>query len=502
MLESGSCNLKAKFMLSDLAFDIPSLHQAYQSGVSPAAVFQECLKRIADAADPGIFIWQSDWTAIAQQLQQLGDFNLEKKPLWGIPYVVKDNIDVDALPTTAACPDFRYIAAQTATVVHKLQQAGAILVGKTNLDQFATGLVGLRTPYPAPKNALDDSLVPGGSSSGSATAVARGLVSFSLGTDTAGSGRVPAALNGIVGLKPSLGAVSCTGVVPACRSLDTVSVFALNVADAWSVYSQIHGFDETDAYARELPLGAMIPPPAHFKLGVPSRASQEFFGDECQAEAYQQALMQLQSLGAELVEIDFAPFYAVAQLLYQGSWVAERYVVIESLLQQQPEAVLPVTREVITQAEQYSAADAFRDFYELQRLRAEIEPLLQQVYALCVPSIPTLVRVADVEQDPLSYNSRLGTYTNFVNLLDLCGITVPSAARADGLPGSVTLLARAGRDAYIAAIAERLQRQYPQPIGATDWALPEFSPLAPAATAPREPLSPIRQVSAASLPNP
>ena len=303
-----------------------------------------------------------------------------------------------------------------------LRGAGAILVGKTNLDQFATGLVGTRTPYPVPRNALDPALVPGGSSSGSAVAVARGLVGFALGTDTAGSGRVPAALNGIVGLKPTLGALSNTGVVPACRTLDTVSVFALTVEDAYDVFRAAARFDPEDPYARPVPAPPLAAPPPAFRVGVPDAATREFFGDDIQAAAFASALDEVAALGGEMVELDFGPFFEVAAMLYQGAWVAERHAAVEDFLRDRPDAFHPVTRQIIEQATRFSAADAFRGFYRLRELKRRAGSLLDRVDLLCVPTIPTFYTVADVEADPLGPNSRLGTYTNFVNLLDMCGI--------------------------------------------------------------------------------
>ena len=366
-------------------------------------------------------------------------------PLWGIPFAIKDNIDLGGAPTTAACPAFAYAAAEDAFVVAALRRAGAVPVGKTNLDQFATGLVGVRTPYPVPRNAIDPAIVPGGSSSGSAVAVARGLVSFALGTDTAGSGRVPAALNNIVGLKPSLGALSTTGVVPACRTLDTVSVFALSVEDAHVVFRVAAVFDPADPYARDIacpPISAL--PPA-FRVGVPTPATREFCGDAAQARAYEAALVEVAALGGAIVELDFSVFYEVASMLYQGAWVAERYAVVETLMREAPEAMLDVTRKIIGRAEGLSAADVFRGFYRLQALKRRAAALIDAVDLICVPTMPTFYSLADLAADPNGPNALSGTYTNFVNLLDLCGLAVPVAARADGRPGGVTLLARAGR---------------------------------------------------------
>lgn len=470
-------------MLQTLPFDIQTLHSAYAAGTSPQQIIDECQRRISQINDPGIFIHRLNTAELELQLETLGQLDFSSKPLWGIPFVIKDNIDTQGSPTTAACPAYTYTADSDAFVVDLLKKSGAILIGKTNLDQFATGLVGVRTPYPHPKNAIDPELVPGGSSSGSATAVAHGIVSFSLGTDTAGSGRVPAALNNIVGLKPTLGALSLSGVVPACKTLDTVSIFALNVEDAYQVFSVANKTDPCDAQARIVPNLPLSSTPPGFKVAVPTVQTRRFFEDRLQAESFQQALDQLVNLGAEIVEIDFTPFYTVAELLYQGAWVAERYTVIESLLKQDPQAIFPVTRQVIEIAENLSSADVFRDIYRLQELKAQLAPLLREHNILCVPSIPTFYSVQDLEKDPIGPNSRLGTYTNFVNLLDMCGITVPCDPRSDGRPGSVTLLSSAGHDADVASMAYQLQQRCQISPGATKWQLPPQIELASCAQA-------------------
>lgn len=463
-----------------LPFDLGALHAAYAKGLPLGTVVAEVFRRLAGVDDPGIFIHLAAESEVLAAAATLGPFDPEAKPLWGIPFAVKDNIDVAGMPTTAACPEFTYTPTQDATVVALLRAAGALVIGKTNLDQFATGLVGVRTPYPVPRNALDPAIVPGGSSSGSAVVVAHGIVSFALGTDTAGSGRVPAALNGIVGLKPSLGALSTTGVVPACRTLDTVSVFALTVPDAYRVFRIAARLDDTDAYSRALPAPALAAAPPTFRVGIPDPNSIAFFGDEVQQRAFEADVETLAALGADIIPVDFTPFYKVAQLLYDGAWVAERYAAIADFLTAQPEAVHPVTRGIIESATKFSAADGFRGMYRLQELKAKAQPLLQSVDLLCVPTIPTIYSVADLAADPIGPNSRLGTYTNFVNLLDLCGIAVPTAAREDGWPGSVTLLAPAGRDAQLSAIATALQGQAALSPGATGWALPAAPEFAPA----------------------
>ena len=458
--------------LADLPFHLTSLRQAYADGLRPQDVIAECYRRIANANDPGVFIRLFDEASTRAEAAGLGDRDLEK-PLWGVPFAVKDNIDIAGHPTTAACPAFAYDANDDAFVVASLRDAGAIPIGKTNLDQFATGLVGVRSPYPPPGNAIDPDIVPGGSSSGSAVAVARGVVSFALGTDTAGSGRVPAALNNIVGLTPTLGSLSATGIVPACRTLDTVSIFALTVADSYDVFRACAEFDAADAYSRRIPFPPMAAPPPSFKVGVPDAAGRIFFDDEVQAASYASALERVRACGGEIVEMDFSPFYATAEMLYEGAWVAERYAVIEKLLSRDPDSIHPTTRAVIEPAARLSAADAFRGFYRLEALRRAVEPLLASVDLLCVPTVPTFYRIGDLAADPIGPNSRLGTYTNFVNLLDLCGLAVPVAPRSDRWPGSVTLLASAGHDGLLASLGAQLHADAGVPLGATKWALPE-----------------------------
>lgn len=458
-------------MLTDLPFTLSALREAYAAGTSPMAVIDEIFARLDAVNDPGIFIHLRNRDSLRAEAEALGAFDPDM-PLWGIPFAAKDNIDVAGIPTTAGCPAYAYTPEADAFVVANLRAAGALMVGKTNLDQFATGLVGIRTPYGAPLNAVDPAIVPGGSSGGSGVIVGHGIVTFSLGTDTAGSGRVPAALNNIVGLKPTLGALSASGVVPACRTLDTVSIFALTVDDAYAVFGVARGFDAADAYCKPLVHEDLTAPPMPLRVGVPDAASIEFFGDTVQQAAFDRDVAVLAAQGALIEYIDFAPLYAIAGMLYEGAWVAERYTVIEDLLATNPDAIHPVTRKIILHAESMSAADAFKGFYRLADLKRAAEPILAALDMLCVPTIPTFYSVADLEVDPVTPNSNNGTYTNFVNLLDMCGIAVPTAPRSDGRPGSVTLLAGAGKDAAVAAIARGFEAGCARNMGATTHALP------------------------------
>lgn len=454
--------------MTDIPLTISDLHQAYQSGTTPAQIVAQVYAKIDAVADPNIFLYLLDKSEVLAAAEALGAYD-PAKSLWGVPFAIKDNIDAADKPTTAACPAYEYTADSDAFVVSQLLEAGALLIGKTNLDQFATGLVGVRTPYGAPKNSIDPLIVPGGSSGGSGVAVGHGIVTFSLGTDTAGSGRVPAALNNIVGLKPSLGSLSSTGLVPACRSLDTISVFALNVSDAYTAFLAAAAYDPADSYARAFDLPALSAPAQGLTIGIPSADTIKFFGDTVQQAAFDATITELKTMGYTIEEINFSPFYAVAEMLYFGAWVAERYVVIEDLLETNPDAVFPVTRQIISAGETLSAGDAFKGIYRLKDLIRQAEPSLSGIDMLCVPTIPTFYSVADLEADPVTPNSNFGTYTNFVNLMDMCGIAVPTPARSDGRPGSVTLLAPAGQDDRVAALASRIEALGQRTLGATDW---------------------------------
>ncbi len=413
---------------------------------------EAALGRLAERADPALFITVKGREALLSEARRLEAEGPAGKVLYGLIVAVKDNIDVAGLPTTAACPGFAYHPARSAHVVERLEAAGAIVLGKTNLDQFATGLVGVRSPYGVPRNAVRADLIPGGSSSGSAVAVAAGIVDFALGTDTAGSGRIPAGMNGIVGLKPSLGLLSSTGMLPACRTLDTISVFARDVDLALRVTAVAAGYDAEDPFSRRLPAPAAMHLPPQLRIGVPLPGQRLFFGDDNAERAYQNDIATLSARGAEIVEMDFSVFHAVARLLYEGPWVAERYSATKSLLESKPEEMLPVTRSIIGPGRSLSAVAAFEAQYELRRLRRQAEALLAAIDSLAVPTVPRVYTLDDLAREPIVYNSNLGCYTNFVNLLDLCAISVPVGQRADGLPSSLTFIAPAGADGLVAGI--------------------------------------------------
>lgn len=438
--------------MPDFSLDLPTLETAFAQGLRPEQVLQQIHARVSALNDPGIFIDLIPLDEAMASAAALPSFGSEELPLWGIPFAIKDNIDLAGRKTTAACPAFAHLADEDATVVARLKAAGAIPVGKTNLDQFATGLVGVRSPYPLPRNAFDPAIVPGGSSSGSAIAVARGLASFALGTDTAGSGRVPAGLNNLVGLKPSLGAVSTRGVLPACRTLDCVSIFALRVGDARKVFDIAAGYDAADPYSRSFTPDNGVP---MRRIGIPRQQDRLFFGDRQMESAFEAAITRLEALDLETIEIDMGDFFAVAQLLYDGPWVAERRAAIRPFMDSHPEAVLPVTRSIIAKADTISATDTFEAMYRLAELRRKSEGVWLEIDALMVPTAPIAPTLAALAADPIGPNSRLGTYTNFVNLLDLAALAAPGPFRSDGFPAGVTFIAPRNADHRLADMGER-----------------------------------------------
>jgi allophanate hydrolase len=461
---------------------IAAIVAAHRAGtVSPAQTIARTYQRIRDHNDPAIFISLRDEKDAMTEAEALASKDAARLPLYGIPFAVKDNIDALGLPTTAACPAFSCSPAHDATAVAKLRAAGAILVGKTNLDQFATGLVGVRSPYGIPINPIRADLIPGGSSSGSAVAVSSGLVPLALGTDTAGSGRVPAMLNNIVGLKPSLGLISTAGLVPACRTLDCISIFSLTVGDAMTALEVAAGADGADPFSRNRPLAAMTAFPANLRLGVPRNGQLIFFGDKASEAAYGEALKRWAALGATLVEFDLEPFYETARLLYEGPWVAERYLVIRDLLASSPDSIHPVTREITAAGARLTAADTFAALYRLQALRRIAERAFANLDAIVLPTAPTAYSTAQVLANPIELNSRLGTYTNFVNLLDLCGLALPAAMRPDGIPFGITLLAPAGKDALLASIGRLFHADTKLTLGAKGLPQPALATVAPSA---------------------
>jgi allophanate hydrolase len=445
-------------------FEIAALRRAIVDGrLSAAELLDGVLERIAQWDDPALWISRVNEAEVRERARALDNAAraepglVARLPLFGIPFAVKDNIDVAGMPTTAACPAFAYTPAQSAPVVERLTVAGAVLLGKTNLDQFATGLVGTRSPYGVPKNPFDARYIPGGSSSGSAVAVAAGLASFAFGTDTAGSGRVPAAFNNVVGLKPSRGLISTRGVVPACRSLDCVSIFALTAGDAADVLEVARGFDPNDPLNRTAPAAAAESFGRDFRFGIPRVQDLEFFGDEDAEALFETAIRCLEKVGGTVARIDLTPFYDAGRLLYDGPWVAERLEAAGPLLDRQPQALLPVTRAIIERGRSYSALDAFRAQQELASLRRQAERQLTRVDFLLLPTAGTIYEVAAVTADPVRLNSNLGRYVNFVNLLDLSALAIPAGFRPNGLPFGVSLVAPAFAEKALLELGSRLE---------------------------------------------
>ena len=439
----------------------------------PVEVAERALEAIAARGADGVWISvtpRDRLLAEARTIEQRRRAG-ESLPLYGLSFAVKDNIDVAGLPTTAACPAFSTVPTKHATVVARLLDAGALCVGKTNLDQFATGLGGVRSPYGVARNLFDPAYIVGGSSSGSGVAVAAGLVDFALGTDTAGSGRVPAAFNNIVGLKPSRGILSTAGVVPACPSLDCVSVFALTVEAACQVATAARGYDEADPWSRPAADTfdfALLERPPRFRFGVPRGSALDFLGDGQAAEQFERALARLGALGGERIDVDFAPFREAGELVYGGSFVAERLIAAGALLADKPEALLPTIRAILTTAHSVDARAVFETTRQLARLRRKVAQTLAGFDFLFVPTTPTIYRIADLEADPLRLNAALGVYTTFVNPLDLAAIAVPTGLRGDRLPTGATLVGPWGADAKLAGFASALHRATSQSLGATD----------------------------------
>ena len=393
----------------------------------------------------------------------------ETGPLAGLRFAIKDNIDAAGVPTTAACPAFERFPAEHAHVVQRLLDAGATLVGKTNLDQFACGLNGTRSPYGAVPNAFDARYVSGGSSSGSAYVVATGQVDFALGTDTAGSGRVPAGLNNIVGLKPTKGLLSTRGVLPAAQSVDCVSVFAPTVALALQVLQVARGFDASDPYARPLRL-LDAPLPARFRFGVP--AALEFFGDQLAAAAFDDAIARLEALGGERVAIDYAPLAEAAALLYDSALVAERYAAVRPFFDAHEVDVIEPVRSILASGRNYDAADFVDAQIRLHELAQRVAPMWERIDLLLVPTAPTHCTIEAMLADPVARNRELGAYTNFVNLLDYAALSVPSSIRPDGLPFGITLIGPCGSDLQLAELGQRYHHATGLTLGATGQPMP------------------------------
>jgi allophanate hydrolase len=436
--------------------DIATLRARYAAGELTPSMLVKAIHEQGQDDPRHVWIRRLTRHEMLEYAHAVESRGMAAQPLYGIPFAIKDNIDLVGVPTTAGCPDYSYVPERNAAVVQRLLDAGAIPIGKTNLDQFATGLNGTRSPYGACRNAYNANYISGGSSSGSAVALATGQVCFSLGTDTAGSGRVPAAFNNLLGVKPTCGLLSTSGVVPACRSLDSVSIFALNADDAQRVLAVASGFDAADPYSRKMqPHGFDFGRAAGFNFGVPQRAQLKFFGDSEAERLFDQAVAKLQGLGGNKIEIDFAPFLETARLLYEGAWVAERYQAIRSFIDTRPQALFPVTRDIIAAGKHLSAADAFAGIYRLCELKRSCDAVWQSVDCVLTPTAGTIFTVAEMQAEPLRLNAELGYYTNFMNLLDYSALALPGGFTPNGLPFGVTVFAPAHQDVPLLHLAQR-----------------------------------------------
>jgi allophanate hydrolase len=461
--------------------DVASLRRAYRErATTPAEVVGSVMNAISSERAEGIWIRTRDpaeLLAEARSLEQ-GHRHDVLPPLYGVPFAVKDSIDVAGIPTTVGCPDFAYVPGESAPVVERLRAAGALFIGKTNLDQFATGLVGVRSPYGIPPNPFDARYVTGGSSSGSAAALARGHVAFALATDTAGSGRVPAAFNNLVGLKPSRGLLSTTGLVPACRSIDCMTLLAFTCEDARDVAAVVTGFDASDPFSRQEASRFQWAPsgwPRELRVGLP-RPEDLTFDDDPTRREFERACTALEAMGITLERVNMEPFFEAGRLLYEGPWIAERLSGLEDFVRTHPESLLPIIRTILADGERHRATDAFRAIHRLAELRRETEPVWKRFDSVVVPSAPSHPRIDQVLADPIDQNARLGRYTTFANLLNLAAVTVPAGFREDGLPSSVTFLGPWGSDALLLDVGSAFHQTAGVRLGATGWLHPRQAP--------------------------
>lgn len=455
---------------------LAGIRAQYEAGIRPDELMSRLKLQAVAYDDRNIFIHLLTEDELAPWISRLMQLNPESVALWGVPFVIKDNIDLAGIPTTAACEAFTYTPESSAPVVQRLLDQGALPLGKANLDQFATGLNGTRSPWGPCRNSFDETLISGGSSSGSAVAVAMGLATFSLGTDTAGSGRIPAGLNNLIGVKPTRGLLSARGVVPACRSLDCVSIFSLHCDDANKLLAVAEGSDASDAYSRTNTLenrfeyyGCYDAP---LTLGVVPNTKLKFFGDTMYEAAYRDTIKSLKADNITFKEVDYTPFDQVARLLYEGPWVAERYLATLPLIEKQPESVFPVVREIISPGCKPAATELFRARYRLRELAQRCREQLEDVDALLTPTAGRFFSIDEMMAEPVKHNSELGYYMNFVNLLDLAALAIPTAFTGSGLPFGVTLSASAFSDRRLLSIGNRIQRLCPLPLGATGLSAP------------------------------
>ncbi len=422
--------------------NIKELRAKYLSGETTIKeVVSSILEKIEQTKDYNIWIYTLNEEELSFYIKNLENKNPKDFPLYGIPFAIKDNIDLVGIPTTAGCSEFSYIPKKSSFVVQKLIDAGAIPIGKTNLDQFATGLVGTRSPYGECKNSINKEYISGGSSSGSAVSVALEMASFSLGTDTAGSGRVPAAFNNLIGLKATKGVLSTSGVVPACRSLDCVTLFAKDIETTKEVFEIVNKYDEEDSYSRVYtPL--KFDEKENFVFAIPKKEQLKFFGDDEAKELFFKAVEKFQSLGGKAIEIDYEVFNESANLLYSGPFVAERYIAIKELIEKSPEVINETVRKIISNGKNIDAINYFQSEYTLKKNRREVEKLFESFDFMLTPTTGTIYKIEEVNKNPIELNTNLGYYTNYMNLLDMCAIALPAGSRANGLPFGVTVVAK------------------------------------------------------------
>ncbi len=429
------------------------LRNAYRNKrLTPCELAEEILKRCEENNEKNIWITPPSIELMQKYIDKLPD-DCNNLPLWGVPFAVKDNIDLENVPTTAACPDYSYIPEKSAYVVQKLIEAGAIPIGKTNLDQFATGLVGTRSPYGEVHNSLQPEMISGGSSSGSAVTVALGMAVFSLGTDTAGSGRVPAMLNNLVGLKPSLGSWSTNGVVPACASLDCVTVFANNLDDAKAVNSVAKSFDSECIWSRHYEdKGDTLPQ----KIYLPKEEPQFFgqFADIYRAK-WNSAVERIEKLG-NVEYIDTSIFSKAAEILYGGTYVAERWADLKDFVEDESNEIFYVTEKILRSGGtgDKTAAELFNDLHKLQKYRQSAKELLENA-VLILPTAGGSFTRDEVRENPVETNNLMGLYTNHCNLLDLCAVAVPENTEDRTYPFGITVFGLAGNESMVMPAAER-----------------------------------------------
>lgn len=447
--------------MQELELSLAFLKAGYRDGTfSPIDVVRTCFQRIRERGDDHV------WTElVAEEAVVRAAEDLMRRPgagelpLYGIPFSVKDNVDVGGMRTTCGCAGLDRLPARSAMSVQRALAAGALLIGKNTLDQFATGLNGTRTIGGHCRNVMDERYVPGGSSSGSGVAVAAGLVAFSLGTDTGGSGRVPAAMNNVVGVKPTLGLVSSSGLVYNNRFFDCVPVFASSVEDGYAVLEVIRGMDPEDAFslsdADDIALSAELP--ARFRFALPRRDQLRFFGDVLAEAAFAQAVDDIRAIGGVSVEIDFDLFIEAGKLPFDSGLLAERSLSYGEIVQSRPDTVHPAVAAMIRKGQTYSGIETMRAIYRMMAMRAEARRLLREVAFLVTPTVGRAYTCDELYRDPIALNNNIGFYTYPISPLDLCALALPASIRRDGLPFGVSLVSTARRDGVLHAAGKRFQ---------------------------------------------